>query len=319
MFRRCPNCDGHNNPEYRFCGMCGAALTAQPPGAVGAGAPVFSNEPVSTGSSASDPDCAPSVAGPSFLGLAEPSRDPIYLLEDEPSSRRWLVYLVVVLLLVGGAVLAWRWRSEGYAWRTVMANHRLLGNAENQKDATAVASETEPKVETSESGPGVADSVQPKATGQQPPLAGQATADNVSPAPPPTAAAVPTERAPSPKRAESAPQSENSEIPAAAQRQSDLVAEGKSYLYGSGGPRDCARARASLLAAAEQEDAQAQTVLGAMFATGHCVPVDLPTAYRWLARAQRRDPANPLVASNMRTVWNEMTAEQQQAATRSLH
>jgi hypothetical protein len=319
MFRRCPNCDAQNNPEYRFCGMCGAALAAEGSGAAGPRPPVSAVEPVSMASSASDFDSQPSLAGPSFLGLTEPSRDPVYLLEDDPPSRRWLAYLVVVLLLAGGAVLAWHWRSEGYAWRTLMANHRLLGNTANRGDATAAAPETEPKAETSKSGTGVVDPTQPKNVGRQPSPPDRAADDRVSPSPPPTTTEAPKEQTAFLRHAEATPQSEKTEGLPSAQRQSNLVAEGKSYLYGTGGRQDCVRARASLMAAAEQENTEAQTVLGAMFATGHCVPVDLPSAYRWLARAQRQDPASPLVTSNMRMVWNEMTAEQQQAATRSPH
>jgi TPR repeat protein len=72
--------------------------------------------------------------------------------------------------------------------------------------------------------------------------------------------------------------------------------------------------RNSAFVAAEHEDAEAQSALGAMFATGRCVELDLPSAYHWLSRAARNDPANPGVASELRIVWREMTAQQQQAA-----
>ncbi|MFZ0286066.1 MAG: hypothetical protein WAL32_12625 [Terriglobales bacterium] len=95
-----------------------------------------------------------------------------------------------------------------------------------------------------------------------------------------------------------------------------LEAQGEAFLYGTGGETDCELARTNLFIAAEHGDAEAQSVLGTMFATGHCVAADLPTAYHWLSRAQRQNPANPRIAGNLRIVWSEMTAEQQQAAAR---
>ncbi len=39
---------------------------------------------------------------------------------------------------------------------------------------------------------------------------------------------------------------------------------------------------------ARQSNPKAQTLLGAMYATGHCVGRDLPNAYRWFAKALTR-------------------------------
>ena len=323
MFIRCPKCDALNNPDYRFCGMCGESLASNPPRAAtteARGVDPVPAPPVE--------DFRPSVSGPSFLGLTEPSNQTTYLLEDEPSSRRWVAYLVILLLLVGGSVLAWRWRSEGYAWRELMSNRRLLGNSANTSgsdsnaDATgqsqakageAAQNSAPPNPEAA--GPAPAGSQEAQATPPQaaPPQALQKTAPSA-----PASVAENREPPKSPDRQTSSPKvnDQPSETADRSSRNDDeRVSEGKNYLYGTGVRPDCTRARTNLMSAAEEDNAEAQRLLGAMYATGHCVSVDLPTAYRWLARAQRQEPRNQLVASNLRMVWNEMTAEQQQAAT----
>jgi TPR repeat protein len=97
-----------------------------------------------------------------------------------------------------------------------------------------------------------------------------------------------------------------------------LVAEGEKYLYGKGVPQNCDQARTNLFVAAGQSNAEAQAALGTMFATGHCVARDLPAAFRWFARAERKQPNNPRIEGDLRLLWKEMTSEEQNAAARSL-
>ncbi len=59
------------------------------------------------------------------------------------------------------------------------------------------------------------------------------------------------------------------------------------------GPREIYRS------APEQSNPKAQTLLGAMYATGHCVNRDLPTAYRWFAKALHGDPGNSRVQRDL--------------------
>jgi TPR repeat protein len=102
----------------------------------------------------------------------------------------------------------------------------------------------------------------------------------------------------------------------AATQADDLEAQGEKYLYGNGVPENCARARTSLLAAAEHSNAQAQNVLGTMYATGHCATRDLPTAYRWFSRSLRKDPKNVRIEQDLKVLWNQMTPEERQLALR---
>jgi hypothetical protein len=96
-----------------------------------------------------------------------------------------------------------------------------------------------------------------------------------------------------------------------------LVADGENYLYGHGVPQDCQRAQRNLQIGARQSNARAQTLLGAMYATGHCVNRDLPTAYRWFAKALHGDPGNSRVQRDLEVLWNQMTPEERLLAMKN--
>jgi TPR repeat protein len=95
-----------------------------------------------------------------------------------------------------------------------------------------------------------------------------------------------------------------------------LAIEGERYLYGNGVPENCDRAQRSLTRAAQSGSAKAYTLLGAMYATGHCATRDLPTSYRWFARALHQDPSNTRLEKNLEVIWRQMTPEERQLATR---
>ena len=296
---RCLRCEYQNSPGHRFCGMCGDPLATAEPGRTDS-------------TSSSLPPRANSVVGPSFLGLAEPESGG-YLLEDEPRRGHGLLYLVLAVLLVTGAIFAWRWQASGYAWRAVMASHRLLGDEAHRTEnsVSPAAPEGEKAPESSAS----VTSIKPGDEGQQ--LSpdhlsnlGSASRPQIDSPTADTTAATQVSRL-EPSNAASIERQETSPSPQRGQR---LVAEGKSYLYGTGVRANCAHARTSLFMAAEEDNPDAQSILGTMFATGHCVSVDLPTAYHWLSRALRQDRNSSYIISTRRVVWNEMTSEQQQAA-----
>jgi TPR repeat protein len=54
-----------------------------------------------------------------------------------------------------------------------------------------------------------------------------------------------------------------------------------------------------------------------MYATGHCVGRDLPTAYRWFAKALHGDPGNSRVQRDLEVLWKQMTPEERQLAMKS--
>jgi TPR repeat protein len=96
-----------------------------------------------------------------------------------------------------------------------------------------------------------------------------------------------------------------------------LVANAEKYLYGRGVPQNCDRALGALRSAADHQNERARSLLGTMYATGHCVPKDLPNAYRWFALASRGNPDNMWVQRNLEMIWREMTPQERQVATRS--
>lgn len=96
-----------------------------------------------------------------------------------------------------------------------------------------------------------------------------------------------------------------------------LEAEGERYLYGTGVAADCNRAVKDLTAASAQGSGKADSVLGAMYATGHCVSNDLPLAYRWFARALQKDPGNARLQRDLQVLWGQMSSDQRQIAMRS--
>jgi hypothetical protein len=92
--------------------------------------------------------------------------------------------------------------------------------------------------------------------------------------------------------------------------------KGEAYLYGRGSPENCDEAIKNLKAASAKSNAKARSAFGTMYATGHCVPRDLPTSYLWFAMALRVDPNNQILEKDLSAVWNQMTPPERQMATR---
>ena len=105
--------------------------------------------------------------------------------------------------------------------------------------------------------------------------------------------------------------------PVPGSQDADLELAGERYLYGNGLPQNCTRAESNLRTAATRGNTKAQTVLGTMYATGHCVGRDLPTAYRWFARALHQDPQNSRISADLQVLWRQMTPQEKQLATSS--
>lgn len=91
---------------------------------------------------------------------------------------------------------------------------------------------------------------------------------------------------------------------------------GETYLYGRGAAENCNEAVKNLKAASAKSNAKARSTFGTMYATGHCVPRDLPTSYLWFAMALRVDPNNQILEKDLNAVWNQMTPPERQMATR---
>jgi Double zinc ribbon/Sel1 repeat len=346
MTVRCAQCGQENNPQYRFCGMCGAPL-GPPPAAVPND---LGRERVRI-----------PVSGPSFLGLGdERSRDLDYLLEDEPPRGHARLYLALLLLVVSGALLAWHWQRDGYPWAGFILKPTVSRSSAPVSsppvpppDSAAAAAPVVPVEPTANPAPPEAQP--PTGAAAQPPVAEPAVAStSANPSAPvkpadqtmqpnavpdsgeaaaklPGAASAPASESdaaePAPKEMRVSPavpasksvSPKPSPAPAVPSPtfEDRMVADGEKYLYGRGVPEDCERARRNLQIGARQSNARAQTLLGAMYATGHCVNRDLPSAYRWFAKALHGDPGNSRVQRDLEVLWKQMTPEERQLAMKS--
>jgi hypothetical protein len=278
-----------------------------------------------------------------------------YLLDDdEPRGPRWRIYLEVVLLLIGAGVLAWQWQGSGNAaavWSVLTPARTPASRAIPAAEAPVAAENppTPPPAPTPAAAP-TSDRVSAAATSVAPVPAAAQPAPATSAAAPPSAApqdqvaaqvpppeehapaAAPAPNKPSPAVPDATPEPDSNSAsstqsaaqaapasikPAAfsAADANQLFAEGQKYLYGNGVERDCGRALEDLQLAARLS-AEAASLLGTMYASGHCVGQNLAPAYHWYARALHRDPANTRYKSDLEVLWNQMTPEDRQAALR---
>ena len=340
MYVRCAQCGYDNSPEYRFCGMCGGPLpqpaTVTKPPFREVAPPVTISGPASPPTSIQTPppfhvESAPLkvnrndiVRGPSFLGLSEESTGD-YLDEEEPKRSRAGMIVIVLLLLVAGGYIGWQWRHNGFPFDRLTANIPAAptpassanadqspeGQAAKPSDTTASpASDTQSATSTPDN------SAAPAASGGEQTSAPAAThpattTEKAEAAPPERPHKAVAKLAPT--RAAVAPAVEKPAV--AGVPDADLEAAGERYLYGTGLPQNCARAESSLRTAATHGNSKAQTVLGTMYATGHCVGRDLPTAYRWFARALHEDPQNSRISDDLQVLWRQMTPGEKQLAT----
>jgi len=84
-------------------------------------------------------------------------------------------------------------------------------------------------------------------------------------------------------------------------------------------PVDCSRAQKDLQAAAGQGNTKAYSVLGTIYATGHCTDRDLPLAYHWFAKALQQDPGNTRLQRDLQVLWSQMTPDERQIAMSTKH
>jgi hypothetical protein len=126
-----------------------------------------------------------------------------------------------------------------------------------------------------------------------------------------------SEAAAAPPAARAKPKPVAKAAPKPAAKATDPVVIGERYLYGREGfPQNCERGLHYVKPAADQSNPKAMITMGALYATGHCLSRDLPTAYRFFALALRGDPENGPLRQNAEMVWKQMTAEERKQAIR---
>jgi hypothetical protein len=395
----CPRC-GENNPDnYKFCGMCGNTLKSAAPLAEKTVAekstPKTPSQPAPTSAARSDSmafsrmeprggtkpgtiiaeepgtsrtavlgqtDVAVEpIAGPSLLGLNQPTPDSIretsfrgmttyYPEERHPAWGRIFLTLIIIVGLV--AVGWWRYKNYGLpghgrpAWLSAMnktsppsdnqtpdygskpvdrnANQNADQNKNQGQDQNKAASGDTPS-STSQTGDSAASADQSSSNSEK--TSDNNSTDNKSADSTSTKAAsnndqtdqsanVPAKPAKAATNDEaSAPAAKFK--PAAASSDSDgLFRKGEAYLYGRGAAENCTQAIRYLKSAADKSNAKARSTFGTMYATGHCVPRDLPTSYRWFAMALQADPNNSILEKDLSAIWNQMTPPERQLATK---
>jgi TPR repeat protein len=265
---------------------------------------------------------AQAFSRPSLLGLAEV--DPTeaeridYLLEDERGTQHGGRWVALILLAAVVAGLGWHWRTEIRGWTSKTAKNPDVTQVADTSTAQPVTALPETVVTPTSSGAqqtpandSVAQSAAAPAPSDQ---AGTQPVQGVSDAT--TREAEPREeQVPVAKKPALKPAARKTTYKAAAKNESAevLEAQGEDYLYGRGVQADCGRAGKSLLAAA-RSSAKAQSVLGTMYATGHCVTRDVPAAYRWFAKTSHQEPGNVRIQRDLQVLWQQMTPEEREVA-----
>jgi hypothetical protein len=349
----CPKCGESNPDNFRFCGMCGAVLetsktaagprAAAPRATAPKGEPRLSTEvPIALRIAANPPresaagERVPLSGGPSFLGLGQsapsgPSLDtlrdkafsgstPTFVYEDpRPGRGRTLLLLFILAILVAGV---WaRYHYLGFGGRTAKPQPTQTG----EKPAATPSDQQKQTTEASNVPP--AQPATPPAAAPEKPLENTAKIaestpkEEVASAKPAVQPTAPPAKQTAKSNVRPATQNKSAKPVAVAQTAADAAGaaafrKGDAYLYGRGVAENCDEAIKNLKAASASGNAKARSAFGTMYATGHCVPRDLPTSYSWFALALRADPNNQILEKDLTAVWNQMTPPERQLATK---
>jgi hypothetical protein len=287
------------------------------------------------------------ISGPSFLGLNAPAKERAsYLLEDEP-PRRWRNYVLLLILVVVGGLIWMQWRNSLKAQIA-----RISAMATQPSQPPAPPSSAEPDVSATDKAHTTAGADQqqkPKAEAPpEPPAPAEAGAqpgadqqsrsgkDSKSPragtegAAPGAQTGVEKEPAAEPKpdlrseEADSAAQGETSGAggdststharSAPLAEDDSMLVLAQKYLHGRGVQQNCEQGLIYLRRAVQHSSAKARSQLGALYATGHCVPEDRVEAYRWFTSALDLDPNNVWLERQRDTLFAQMTNQERQRA-----
>jgi hypothetical protein len=260
-----------------------------------------------------------------FSGL-----DSFFEPEEEKTGGRRILMLVVLLVALGGA--GW-WTYTNYLGATESRKPEAVASSADEAPAEkpaiskpAISTAMKPAAKDATPAPDAGSSQaaapaaetpqsQPASASADRPDAARKTADAEAK---PVAPAKPTPVTTTPAaivRPEKSP-AKISPAPLAADAGDADFRKGEAYLYGRGAPENCDEAVKYLKAASAKSNAKSRSAFGTMYATGHCVPRDLPTSYLWFALALRVDPNNQILEKDLNAVWNQMTPPERQLATR---
>jgi len=290
------------------------------------------------------------LSGPSFLGLSGPASASdvsySYLYEDDQPKSHVGILVFLLVLAILAALIYWKWQPiHDYVVNAALANSNTGRPAPTQ--GTTPDNSAQTNAQNTQT-PGTSQASEPSAVPQQD---NAAAATDQKADQPKTNTAEPKGEA-TPEKGDSGaastpkdarPQAEvgrnsrfqdakgNDETsdedskeskPSSTRRQAptqpagaELVAAGEKYLYGKGVPRNCNQAVTSFNEAAKQQNASAMSHLGAMYATGECVPFNRVQAYQWYSRALSQNRSNTYIEHNLNMLWREMSPQEQAQVT----
>ncbi len=287
------------------------------------------------------------VGGLSFLGLSGETSSTggySYLFgEEEPKSHKGAIVFLILLIALGLAVY-FNWQPiRGWVLNTALSHMRSEARPAAAPSATETPTGAPINNEASSSPPAIEQQpVNQNATPQQDksdPNTNSAGSDKQ-----PTGESKPPKDA-SPSEPSKAPkaqaQDNNDEASAnddgvrpsgtrrarttdavdrrrgdARPEGSQFVDSGEKYLYGRGVRRNCGQAVIYFRAAADMQNPRALSHLGALYATGECVPIDRALAYSYFVRARSADPTNPYLERNLNMLWRDMTPDERKRVAR---
>ena len=277
------------------------------------------------------------VSGPSFLGLADaPPSSGEYLLEDEHRSH-WRAWAVVLLLLLLGVLGYLQWKTNWRAQPTQpppaqeqsapTSSQQPQGSAAPASEATgipAAAPQNAAKTPAPAPQPPAKDAAPAAAPdhSQSGDASAKAAPEKSDAAPSDSAEEDQPEKTEETPAAKPAPRSKLRPSKPAAERDSveprrdPMVLMAQRYLYGQGVRRDCDQAMVYLRAANQKASAEARSQMGALYATGYCVPLDRVRAYQWFTSALNVEPANPALQRERNNLWTQMSSDERQQAVK---
>jgi TPR repeat protein len=90
----------------------------------------------------------------------------------------------------------------------------------------------------------------------------------------------------------------------------------QKYIHGQGVRRDCATGMAYLRQAMKRPNFAAASQMGALYATGTCVPLDRVAAYRYFTAAMQMAPSNPWLGQERDKLYGQMSSAERRQADR---
>jgi len=345
----CPKCGEDNADNFRYCGMCGTVLEIAKRAGVPkvemvreGGIPAL-NIPANPPKAGAEKRVEP-ITGPSVLGIGGPSLDSLrektfsggdsFFEPEEPRTGGRKLLLLVLLAALGVGI--W-WTYTNYIAigdsekRQAAASHGGTSEVPTEKPAVQQTAPETNSTDAAKVNPAPpAETPSPGAVEQPPAKA------SVNPETKPEVAATvaAARQGPHQKTGDAATGAKTGRHTTTREQRKAAVApkaaltvtasdtgdaafrKGEAYLYGRGVPENCDQAVKYLKAASAKLHARARSTFGTMYATGHCVPRDLPTSYLWFAQALQVDPNNQILEKDLSAIWNQMTPPERQLATK---